>query len=589
MSRRPQGALAPILLSVLLAALAAGCVRVPERGPVVETRSEGDVSTDTGFFYDPRPPQSGAAPAEIVRQFLIAMQAVPVSTKIAREFLTEDAAASWNPQQETITYPVPPTPTDLGQRVSIQLPGANHLDSRRAWRGALPRSQRTITFEMALEDDEWRIDGLPDALIVPQDWFQRNFRQVSLYYFDPTATILTPEPVFVPRGDQLPSTLTQALLAGPSPGLAQVIQSFVPTGLEISVGVTVSDDGVADILLSGDGGQPTADSIEKMLAQFAWTLRQEPAVKSIRISFNGDPVPLPGGVSSYRVDGGAQYDPAGAQASPLLYALRQDAVVSGTPTALEPVGGSLGDPGLGMRSIGVRLDAGSVAGIGAAGTSVLLGRLGSSGETRVETVLSGGQDYLKPAWDFSGRMWLVDRTSRGARVSYVEDGADGRVRTLWVPGVSGERVRAFVMSRDGSRLVAVIGGPDGDTLVVTRIEHRGTGEVVGATRATRIGAGADSDLPIRAIAWRTASSVAVLNPPVASSSASVATASVDGSPSSQDPLSIVVDGVVTDLVGSPAGDEPLFALTRRGLVAVDNAEQRVVELPKGTTRVVYVG
>ncbi|WP_296603296.1 LpqB family beta-propeller domain-containing protein [Nocardioides sp.] len=586
MTRRPLATLAPVLVSVVLAALVSGCVRVPDSGPVVETRSEGDVSSDTGFFYDPKPPQSGAAPAEIVRQFLIAMQAVPVSTKIAREFLTEDAAASWTPQRETITYPTPPTPTDIGQRVSIQLPGANHLDSRRAWRGALPRSQRTITFDLTLEDGEWRIDDLPDALIVPQDWFQRNFRQVSLYYFDPTAAILTPEPVFVPRGDQLPSTLTQALLAGPSPGLSQVIQSFIPAGLEISVGVTISDDGVADILLSGDGGQPSADTIEKMLAQLAWTLRQEPTVKSIQLSFNGEPVPLPGGVSSYRVDGGAQYDPAGVQASPLLYGLRRGIVVSGTPTGLEPVGGPLGEQELGMRSIGVSLDGSSVAGIGADGTSVLLGQLGSTSGAGVETVVSGGQDFLKPAWDFAGRIWLVDRTTRGARVSYVEDGA---VRRLWVPGISGERVRAFLVSRDGSRLVAVIGGPDGDTLMLTRIEHRGTGKVVGATRAMRIGASVDSSLPIRAISWRSASSVVVLNPPVATSSASVATASVDGSPPNQDPSAIVVDGVVRALVGSPAGDEPVFGLTRRGLIAVDNVEQRVVELPRGTSHLVYVG
>lgn len=581
MTRRALSA----LVVVLLAALVGGCVRVPDNGPVVETRSEGDVSTDTGFFFDPRPPEDGAAPTEIVRQFLIAMRAVPVSTKIAREFLTEDAAAAWNPH-ETITYPSPPTPTDSGQAVTIRLPDANHLDSRGAWRGALPRAQRTITFTMSLEDGEWRIDGLPNALIVPESWFQQYFRQVSLYYFDPTASILIPEPVFVPRGDQLASSLVQALLMGPSPGLSRVIQTFIPPGLEVSVGVTVSDDGIADILLSGDGGRPTADTIEMMMAQLAWTLRQEPAVKSIRLSFNGDPVPLPGGVSSYRVDGGAQFDPAGFQASPLLYGLRRGGVVSGTPTALEPVAGALGGRSLGMRSIGVSLDASTVAGIGANGTSVLVGELGSNKDTKVRTVVSGGQDFLRPAWDFSGRMWLVDRTSRGARVSYVEGTT---VRTLWVPGISGERVRSFLVSRDGSRLVAVISGPAGDTIVVTRIEHRGTGQVLGATRARRIGASGDDELPIRAIAWRSTSSITVLIPPVATALAMVETAPIDGSPSAQDPSAVPVEGVLTGLVGSPAGDEPVFGLTHRGLVEIGSSDERLTLLPKGTTGVVYVG
>ena len=56
---------------------------------------------------------------------------------------------------------------------------------------------------MAIENGEWRIAEAPDALIVPETWFEQRFRQVSLYFFDPSAQILVPEPVFVPRGDQL--------------------------------------------------------------------------------------------------------------------------------------------------------------------------------------------------------------------------------------------------------------------------------------------------------------------------------------------------------------------------------------------------
>jgi hypothetical protein len=574
-----------ILAAVLLVAVVSGCVRLPDSGPVVESRSDGDVSSDTGVSFDPRPPQRGATRVEIVRQFLIAMQAVPISTKVARTFLTADAAASWDPRQQTVTYDVSPTPREISGGIAITLGAAEHLDSRGAWRGDLPRAQREITFPMTLEAGEWRIDGLPDALIVPRDWFQQYYRQVSLYFFDPTASILVPEPVFVPRGDQLASALTQALLLGPSPGLERVTQSFVPPGLEVAVGVTVSDDGVADILLSGDVGPLSADTTQRMLAQLAWTLRQEPAVGSIRLSVNGDPVPLPGGVSSYRVDGGAQFDPSGFQASPLLYGLRRGGVVSGTSTGLAPVDGPLGTRRLGLQSIGVSLDASTVAGIGAGGTAVLVGGLGAGVDTEVQTVVSGGQDFLKPAWDFSGRMWLVDRTGRGARVSYVQGTT---VRPLRVPGISGREVRMFLVSRDGSRLVAVVRRPAGDTLVVSRIQHGGTGRVLGATRATRIGS-EEASLPIRAIAWRTPTSVAVLSPPVTTSLASVGVASVDGSPSSQEPSSVTVEGRLVGLAGSPAGDEPVYGLTRDGLVDITSADQRLTPLAKGVTELVYVG
>ncbi len=57
---------------------------------------------------------------------------------------------------------------------------------------------------MVPEDGEFRIAGPPDALIVPQSWYAQRFRQVSLYFFDPTSQVLVPDPVFVPRNADLP-------------------------------------------------------------------------------------------------------------------------------------------------------------------------------------------------------------------------------------------------------------------------------------------------------------------------------------------------------------------------------------------------
>ena len=80
--------------------------------------------------------------------------------------------------------------------------------------------------------------------------------------------------------------------------------------------------------------------------------------------------------------------------------------------------------------------------------------------------MSGGQDLLKPAWDVAGRLWLVDRRETGAVVSVV---VDRRQRAVQISGVSGARVKPFLVSRDGTRLVAVVRGPKGDQLVVSRI------------------------------------------------------------------------------------------------------------------------
>lgn len=578
MSRRIAVAVAAVALVLLT-----GCVRVPTDGPVEETRSEGRVGSDPGVFIDPRPPQAGEDPASIVDHFLDAMQATPIQTKTAREFLSKDADAAWDPGLETITYAEPPVPTETPGGVSVTLSDAHRLDDRGAWQGPLPAGRREITFPMVMEDGEWRIDAAPDALIVPEDWFELRYVPASLYFFDPTESILAPEPVYVPKGEQLASSLTNALVKGPGEELGRVVQSAVPPGLEVVVGVRVSAEGEAVIPLSGEA-QLTASTIELMMAQFAWTLRQDQAIESIRVTLDGDPIPLPGGVSSYRVDGGGEYDPAGFQASPLLYGLRDGLVVSGTPSGLSAVAGPLGSRNLGLRSIGTSLDATAVAGIGAEGTSLLMGSLGDSAASkRVETVVQSATDLLRPSWDFADRAWVIDRTALGARVLYA---FEDRIQGLRVPGITGENVRSFQVSRDGTRLVAVVRRDGSDALVVSRIEHAPSGRVVGATHAERIGSGGEANLPIRSIAWTSPSRVAALIP-LTPTLVHVELVSVDGSPAVPEAASASLEERLQSLAGSPYPDEPLYGLAPGKLV--DIVEQSSTTIDRGITALVYVG
>ena len=171
---------------------------MPSAGPVTEVDSEVSTSGTPGFSFDPKPPQGGESATEIVANFLEAMKATPSRTSVAREFLTADAQRRWTPESAIVTY------GELGDPVGDAAGGAaddGHREVRRPRRlAAVARGARSMTFDLTIEDGEWRIDGLPDALIVPETWFEDQFRRMSLYFFDPTAQILVPEPVFVPHG-----------------------------------------------------------------------------------------------------------------------------------------------------------------------------------------------------------------------------------------------------------------------------------------------------------------------------------------------------------------------------------------------------
>jgi Lipoprotein LpqB beta-propeller domain/Sporulation and spore germination len=549
------------LTTVTVMLAASGCVGMPESGPVVGTGSEGQADEPPGVFIDPKPPEQDASPPEIVTGFLDAMTATPVQTNSAKQFLTQDAQAAWKPEAETITYSEASPPRG-GLRVSVALGGAQHLDGRGSYLGPLPAEDRSLIFPMASEDGEWRIARAPNALIVPDSWFEQRFRQASLYFFDPSARILVPEPVFVPRGEQLATALTSALLRGPGPALEGVSRSFIPEGLSFGLSVPVSEDGVADLALRGYNGRLTPDASEQMLAQLAWTLRQEPTIQTLRVSVGGQPITLSGGESLFDVDvQGSRYDPTVFGASTLLYGLRDGRLVAGTPDSLAPVDGPMGVSRLGVRSVAVNMTADQVVGVTPGGDGVLTSSVGNDSD-QVDAVVSGARGLLRPGWDFSNRAWLVDNGRGGARISYLSGNAPVGVR---VPGVTNRRVSHFTVSRDGSRLVAVVRHRRGDQVMVSRIVHDAQGRVIRVEPANHIAWEGDNRLSVRDIGWSSPTSIAVLHR-LARQLYQVRTISVDGSPPGPDSLLTTLPGRVTGLVASPEQSESLFAVTRSGLL-----------------------
>ena len=576
------------LLVALTVLGASGCVSMPDSGPISSAEAGGAAdAADEPAAIDPEPPVPGASASEIVDGFLDAMQASPISPSTARLFLSSAARSSWNPELSTVTYSGR-LQAEGSSRVSVALSGADLLDARGAWRGRLPSYQSVLQFTMVIEDGEYRIADPPDALVVPEVWFEDRFRPVSLYFFDPQGSRLVPEPVFAPTDQTLASTLVEGLLDGPTappgPGRpeGEVTRTFLPPGLEPPLSVPVSGDGVATVALSGEVAPLTDRQTTLMVAQLAWTMRQDPEIRSVEVTIDGVPLRLPGGQEQFSVDDGAPYDPTGFQASSLLYGLRNGRLVSGTPGELDPVDGVLGQQARSLRSIGVDLTATNVAGVSRDGTTLRLAAVRGVDEP-VRTVIDGASDLLEPAWDGNDRLWVVDRTEEGAVVRHV---VGRRVRELDVPGISGEDVTSFLISRDGSRFVAVIHGVRRDLIRVSRLEYDESGRLRAATESESIALDDDPLGRVRDIAWFSPITVAVLTR-LSPGASKVSTIGVDGAPTSQDPLPTTL-GDATALIGSPAPGEPLYAVTDAGLAVLSSVGgPRVLE--DGLTVLDYVG
>lgn len=563
MSRR-RGHAPLLLVALFLLPLLTGCLQLPESGPLVTTSQGGPGGAEVGPYIDPAPPQPGESPADIVKHFFDAMTASSLQTSIARQFLASDAQANWDPKAATLTYTEASQPQG-SSAVTVNVSGVNRLDSGGAWLGADDVS--SVRFPMVVEDGEWRIAEAPDALIVPAAWFELRFQQVALYYFDPTAQVLVPEPVYVPSGEQLTSSLVRSLLSGPRPGDAQISRTFLPPGLQLAgVSVPVSEEGVADIELDGDPGDLASEAAPMVLAQLAWTLRQDPDVRSFRLSIGDEPVGLPQGAAQLSVDYGADFDPAIINASQSIFGLREGLVVDASGEPGTELLGPMSTTEFGLRDLAVDLLARRVAGVSASGQEVLVADLREpTGEA--EEVVSEGENILKPVWDFEDRLWLVDRRRSGATVSVVVDDVRSAVD---LPGVTGEDVKAFLVSRDGSRVVAVVRGSSSDRVVVARVRRDGEGNVLSVTAAATIAEGTpDNLLRVSAIGWRspTVLTVAVR---VTEERDEIRLLAIDGGPSNFEAIgqsTRMLPERVRRLTSSPVASTSVLVTTDSGVQA----------------------
>ncbi|HET6937933.1 MAG TPA: LpqB family beta-propeller domain-containing protein [Nocardioides sp.] len=564
MSRRTLGG---CVLAVACLVLTACGVSMPDSGPVHEMTTTGSNRDDQPARIDPPSPRKGASPEEIVAGFLDAMQETPaVTTSVARQFLTKEAADNWQPHGMTIYGGV------IGPRgnnkVEVKLVDADRTDDRGAWLGPATAAESTLDFPMAFEDGEYRISQPPDNLLVPTEWFAARFRQVSLYFFDPTAKILIPEPVFVPRGLQFASALVNALLQGPS---IPSEQSFFPSGLRSVVSVTVSKAGVAQVDLTSDtsnAAMPSAPQSELLVSQLAWTLQQDPTIAKFGVTIDGRTLQLPG-ESEFSVDHGHQYAPYVAGSSTQLFGLRDGLMVGGSPQNLATVTGPFGRRDYHLRTVSPDMRADQVAAVNSRGSTLWLGSVKDDGKEPTR-LLRGQEDLLRPAWDFMGRVWEVDRRKTGAVVYYLHK---DEMVPLDVPGISGQDVKHFLVSRDGTRLVAVVRQTaEDDAIVVSRILSTGDGQVAAAQAVDDITDPGQPESPIRDIAWRSPTSLAVLRP-VDHELLQVYEASVDGA--NLNDLSVPVDGSVVSLAGIPVPGEKIYAFAP---ATADNTSAVLIDL-----------
>lgn len=429
-----------VLIFMVLTTALAGCTSLPTSGePELIARP---ASLDGGVVLDPQGPTPGSSPENLVTDFLRASGAgLSGDFSVARQFLTKEAAARWNPTAELRVYEDTQTPSISQTRngaIRVSARAAGTLDGGGRYSVATPEAIINVEFSLVKnEDGEWRIATLDDGLVIPNSIFSSLYSETLLYFLTADRAALVPEVRWYLNSGQATYAIN-GLLEGPSTWLAIGAHSAIPPETTLtSRGVSIND-GVARVDFSSDVASMRSTDLIALEAQVSKTLMNVPGVQSVVLTSEGAEMSIPS-----KVDLSAY-----PYATYTLAALRDGVpaqVSGGEVTQIDP---ELVD-GLGLTSIAPAYsDPLTVAAaLGNDGASIYA--VSYVGNPTAE--LLKGSQLVEPSIDAHDWVWSGERVSQGEVLAvHLETGERATFQLPWLGGLT---VRDIAVSREGARMV----------------------------------------------------------------------------------------------------------------------------------------
>ena len=271
----------------VVTAFVMACTSIPSSGPVNSTaRTTGVDTSDVDFL--PPGPSTGATPKEIIAGFIAAGTAAQENYRVARSYLADEVSEDWNPNASVLIRRGEPLVSVVSNNVArYVVPVIASVDELGRFSTSASVSSQTLDFRLVLEDNEWRISGLSDGIVLTEAAFAEAFSSYRLYYFSAGYRELVPDVRWFASRGEVSSKVVRALLEAPSFWLDQgATVSAFPEGTQLALTPIPVVDGVASVDLTTT--VLTADEItrSRMLTQLTSSLAQVQGISSARISVN---------------------------------------------------------------------------------------------------------------------------------------------------------------------------------------------------------------------------------------------------------------------------------------------------------------
>ncbi|MFG6445079.1 GerMN domain-containing protein [Microbacterium sp. P07] len=445
------------------------CTGLPTSGPVNAGNLPKDADDTQTFDLVPDPPQAGASPEQIVDGFLRAGVGAQDDWQTAREYLTPEYAPEWQPLasvtidrlSERSAAPASPAPSpsptteassiEITQRVTAEAyvsPAGEYVPAYGA-----PVS---LPFRLVQRDGEWRIDLAPDGIVLYQEVFPSVFRSASVMYFDKTWTYLVPDVRWFP-GNLIAARVAQALVDGPpSQWLDPAVATAFPDDVTLaSSAVPLIDGGTtAQVELSTAAFSLDERTLNRMQTQLEQSLA---SVGVAEAQMTVGTTPLGAEAVPFRSTR-VKSDPLVEIAGDGFGFLVADSIetIPGLSRAVEEIDAASVEVTADHRSAAVLNGSGAV--------------LRAYADETFEVLDGSTPDLVAPSIDTQATVWSASRSDPDAFAVYPLEGDPAVITALW-PSVS--QLYAFQLSRDGTRLAALVRANDRTEVWVAAVSRDG--------------------------------------------------------------------------------------------------------------------
>lgn len=474
------------------AALLAGCASMPDGGDLRDVESTPRQDAQVRVFA--LPPRDDAQPSEIVQGFLEALTSDDPDYETARKYLTGDARTDWRPGESTTVLaegpnrmPVPSGAREEDGDFVYRLTGDEvaRVDAQNAYEPAEGSYSETMHLTRLKDTGQWRIDRLPQGVVMGKSDFERTYVSVNKYYFTSSTRLgqlgTVADPIYVRRQVDPVTQMVESLLTGPTRWLDPVARTSFPSGTELRKGVeslAPDDQNKLTVPLNGRIDHVARDKCEEMAAQLLLTLQNLMPTGVDEVELQGSDGKQVCSLGEDRADAIAAHG-AGNDPEFEYFIADDDRVVRmpvrGTAPTPEAVPGALGDGDMSFRSAAVARDEDRAAGVSLDGSDLYVGSLASGGSLGEPLVHSDGQtegDRLTtPSWDGQNDLWVADRDPENPRLLVLRDG-EGEPVQVTTPELDG-RIDAVRVAADGVRIALIVERDGGkSSLLIGRIERK---------------------------------------------------------------------------------------------------------------------